>query len=630
MRITNPQRVSNAMFGTSAQNWLGMDGNFNQAETANGNTVPHHPFLRKRSVSNSNPALEHVEYEVAVPIVPSYRHTPYHSLWDLHQCSSSTPAGLSHMARMMDSLILDQYPPFTFTKITTTHRPTRTGTVKKTATTTTMGGLASASNLGPVSGIRLSSQKNRLPTQVPPQPRSTSFTINNSPPLGHNGTINNNNLGNTNTNSLPNPTDNRWISSLRRRDPELQPTLPSINLSHHGSSNNIGLSSTAEKLRSRSNKVSTTSRKSRSVERIRARKLTSQIKLKEKVKKNSVDLDNSNSDDQEATSLDENSTSQNTPKGSPKTKSKVFAPIGFEPHLVDALEKDILQRHPGVKWIDVAGLNEAKAILQEAVVLPIIMPDFFKGIRRPWRGVLMVGPPGTGKTMMAKAVATECGTTFFNVSSSTLTSKYRGESEKLVRLLFEMARFYAPSTIFIDEIDALCASRGSETEHEASRRFKAELLIQMDGLNASMQEDKVIMVLAATNHPWDIDEAFRRRFEKRIYITLPNDETRLALLDLCLKDVNLYPELDTKYIGDQLKGYSGSDISNVCRDAAMMSMRRRIVGKSPSEIKQIRREDVDLPITLQDFEDAMLRTKRSVSADDVCRFEKWMQEYGSC
>ncbi|XP_019895164.1 katanin p60 ATPase-containing subunit A1 isoform X2 [Musca domestica] len=611
-------------------------------------------YLRKRSlVSNSNPALDRVgpsnamatttaataapapsdfqvEYEVAVPLVSAYRHTPYHSLWDLHECTSSAPpTGLSHMARMMDSLILDQYPPFAFTKITTTHRPTKTGKKTETTRTTSMSGLVPSQSSSSIGTMRL---KSRIPTQVSPQPRTNT----NLPPANAAGP-NPNPLQHANSTTFNTHNDNRWISSLRRRDPELQPTLPSINLSHHGSSHNVataGLTERGEKRNSRSLKTATMpNRKSRSVERVRARKLmvNSQIKPKEKMKKNSID-ENSNSDDQEATSLEENSTSQSTPKNSPKTstKAKTFSPAGYEPHLVDTLEKDILQKNPGVKWTDVAGLNEAKSILQEAVVLPIIMPDFFKGIRRPWRGVLMVGPPGTGKTMLAKAVATECGTTFFNVSSSTLTSKYRGESEKLVRLLFEMARFYAPSTIFIDEIDALCSARRSDSEHEASRRFKAELLIQMDGLNVTMQEDKIIMVLAATNHPWDIDEAFRRRFEKRIYISLPNEDTRSALLKLCLKDVNLSPTLDTNTIADQMKGYSGFDISNVCRDAAMMPMRRQIFGRTPDEIRQIRREDVDLPITLQDFQDAMQRTKKTVSIDDVNRFEKWMEEYGSC
>ncbi|XP_074596124.1 katanin p60 ATPase-containing subunit A-like 1 [Brevipalpus obovatus] len=310
-------------------------------------------------------------------------------------------------------------------------------------------------------------------------------------------------------------------------------------------------------------------------------------------------------------------------------QEKRFEIHGPDSELVDMLERDILQKNLNIKWDDIADLHEAKRLLEEAVVLPMLLPDFFKGIRRPWKGVLMVGPPGTGKTMLAKAVATECGTTFFNVSSSTLTSKYRGESEKLVRILFEMARFYAPSTIFVDEIDSLCSRRGSDTEHEASRRVKSELLIQMDGITNNEDPTKVVMVLAATNFPWDIDEALRRRLEKRIYIPLPNQEGREALLSINLKDVDKSSDLDVRDIAKQLDGYSGADITNVCRDACMMTMRRRIAGLNPEEIRKLSKEELELPVGADDFYEAVRKVNKSVSEEDLMKYEKWMAEFGS-
>ncbi len=167
------------------------------------------------------------------------------------------------------------------------------------------------------------------------------------------------------------------------------------------------------------------------------------------------------------------------PKDAAKTFLEHHYPDGVGPDtdLINMLERDCLQKNPNVKFEDIAGLDETKKLLQEAVLLPILMPEYFQGIRRPWKGVLMFGPPGTGKTMLAKAVATCGGTTFFNISASSLSSKWRGESEKLVRILFEMARFYAPTTIFMDEIDALAGKRGGSDESEASRRVKAELLV---------------------------------------------------------------------------------------------------------------------------------------------------------
>ncbi|XP_024060894.1 katanin p60 ATPase-containing subunit A-like 1 [Terrapene carolina triunguis] len=248
------------------------------------------------------------------------------------------------------------------------------------------------------------------------------------------------------------------------------------------------------------------------------------------------------------------------------------------------------------------------------------------------KGVLMVGPPGTGKTMLAKAVATECGTTFFNVSSSTLTSKYRGESEKLVRLLFEMARFYAPTTIFIDEIDSICSRRGTSDEHEASRRVKSELLVQMDGVGGALENDdpsKMVMVLAATNFPWDIDEALRRRLEKRIYIPLPTAKGRAELLKINLREVEMDPDIHLEEIAEKIEGYSGADITNVCRDASLMAMRRRINGLTPEEIRALSKEELQMPVTKGDFELALKKISKSVSAADLEKYEKWMAEFGS-
>ncbi|XP_052182376.1 katanin p60 ATPase-containing subunit A1 [Diospyros lotus] len=315
-------------------------------------------------------------------------------------------------------------------------------------------------------------------------------------------------------------------------------------------------------------------------------------------------------------------------------KSKRVQYEGPDADLAAMLERDVLDSTPGVRWDDVAGLTEAKRLLEEAVVLPLWMPEYFQGIRRPWKGVLMFGPPGTGKTLLAKAVATECGTTFFNVSSATLASKWRGESERMVRCLFDLARAYAPSTIFIDEIDSLCNARGASGEHESSRRVKSELLVQVDGVNnTGTNEDgsrKIVMVLAATNFPWDIDEALRRRLEKRIYIPLPNFESRKELIRINLRTVEVAPDVDIDEVARRTEGYSGDDLTNVCRDASLNGMRRKIAGKTREEIKNMSKDEISKdPVAMCDFEEALTKVQPSVSAADIERHEKWFSEFGS-
>lgn len=307
------------------------------------------------------------------------------------------------------------------------------------------------------------------------------------------------------------------------------------------------------------------------------------------------------------------------------------------------LERDVIDTNPCVKFDDIADLEQAKNLLKEAVLLPILMPNFFKGIRRPWKGVLLYGPPGTGKTMLAKALATQGKTTFFNVHSSTFASKWRGESEKLVRLLFEMARFYAPATIFIDEVDSLGTKRGELNECESSRRVKAELLVQMDGVssvssagaNEESEEEgrKVVTVLAATNRPWDLDEALRRRFEKRVYIPLPNEKGREELFRLNLANLKLGEDIDFNELVVTTKGYSGADIANVCREAAMMPMRKKLLNNEVDITELINKLDfkefIDKPMSQNELMEALSNVSKSVSEKDLDVFEKWTNEFKS-
>ena len=209
-------------------------------------------------------------------------------------------------------------------------------------------------------------------------------------------------------------------------------------------------------------------------------------------------------------------------------------------------------------WEDIAGLEGAKEALKEAVILPTKFPQFFTGKRKPWKGILLYGPPGTGKS-------------FFAMSSSDLVSKWQGESERLVKQMFEMARDKKPSIIFIDEIDSLCTAR-SEGESESSRRIKTEFLVQMDGVGNTQGG---VLVLGATNVPWELDPAMRRRFEKRVYIALPEPAARAKMFRLNLGDTpNTVTDDEFDELGARSEGYSGSDIAIVVREALMEPLRK--------------------------------------------------------
>ncbi|XP_055945167.1 spastin-like [Argiope bruennichi] len=301
--------------------------------------------------------------------------------------------------------------------------------------------------------------------------------------------------------------------------------------------------------------------------------------------------------------------------------NKILSLKGVDPKLAQVIMDEIVDGGPTVTFDDIAGQEVAKQALREMVILPTVRPELFTGLRTPPKGLLLFGPPGNGKTMLAKAVACESNSTFLNISASSLTSKYVGEGEKLVRALFAVARELQPAIIFIDEVDSLLNER-KENEHEASRRLKTEFLVEFDGLRSD--GDDRMLVMGATNRPQELDDAALRRFTKRVYVTLPNKETRIKLLEkLLAKQENSLSKSDLKNLAKLTEGYSGSDLTALAKDAALGPIREL----NPEEVKSVDPRKMRT-VSMADFTESLKRIRRSVATQSLAFYTQWNSEFG--
>uniref|UniRef100_A0A8C0LHH0 Spastin n=1 Tax=Canis lupus dingo TaxID=286419 RepID=A0A8C0LHH0_CANLU len=293
-----------------------------------------------------------------------------------------------------------------------------------------------------------------------------------------------------------------------------------------------------------------------------------------------------------------------TPTTAARKKKDLKNFRNVDSNLANLIMNEIVDNGTAVKFDDIAGQELAKQALQEIVILPSLRPELFTGLRAPARGLLLFGPPGNGKTMLAKAVAAESNATFFNISAASLTSKYVGEGEKLVRALFAVARELQPSIIFIDEVDSLLCER-REGEHDASRRLKTEFLIEFDGVQSA--GDDRVLVMGATNRPQELDEA-----------------TRLLLLkNLLCKQGSPLTQKELAQLARMTDGYSGSDLTALAKDAALGPIRElkpeQVKNMSASEMRNIR---------LSDFTESLKKIKRSVSPQTLEAYIRWNKDFG--
>ncbi|KAI0219255.1 Fidgetin-like protein 1 [Massospora cicadina] len=311
-----------------------------------------------------------------------------------------------------------------------------------------------------------------------------------------------------------------------------------------------------------------------------------------------------------------NGTSSGGPKRRTRSTVEQSEPELVDPRLknieqpmIDRIKNEIMGDTLKITWDDIAGLDHAKKMIMEIVVWPMQRPDIFKGLLSPPRACCCLAPRHR-----------QGNATFFSISSSSLTSKWIGDGEKMVRALFAVARCHQPAVVFVDEIDSLLTQR-SDNEVEASRRIKTEFLVQLDGCATS--SDDRLLVIGATNRPQEIDEAARRRFQKRVYIALPEPQGRRKIITNLLRSQNhSLTEADLDEIARLTHGYSGSDMDGLCREAALGPI-RSIVNFSTVTAEEVR------PITRQDFQLALRQVRASVDPGELDLYLQWNSRFGS-
>ncbi|CAN6164520.1 unnamed protein product [Urochloa humidicola] len=282
----------------------------------------------------------------------------------------------------------------------------------------------------------------------------------------------------------------------------------------------------------------------------------------------------------------------------------------------------------GVKFDDIGALEDVKKTLDELVTLPMMRPELFShgNLLRPCKGILLFGPPGTGKTLLAKALATEAGANFISITGSTLTSKWFGHSEKLTKALFSFASRLAPVIIFVDEVDSLLGARGGANEHEATRRMRNEFMAAWDGLRS--KENQRILILGATNRPFDLDDAVIRRLPRRILVDLPDAKNRMKILKILLAKENLEPDFGFDELANVTEGYSGSDLKNLCIAAAYRPVHELLEQENKGDTGS--RKSSLRALKLDDFVQAKAKVSPSVAFDATSMNElrKWNEQYG--